>query len=121
LGESGGWMGAEAIAARARRYCPSVSLVTVYRTLDLLETLGVARRVHGPTGCHGYALASIHDGHFVVCRDCHQVIEFAGCEVDRVVRRVARRTGFQVETHMLELVGLCPDCGARRRSTRSKA
>jgi Fur family ferric uptake transcriptional regulator len=83
--------------------------------------LGVARRVHGPTGCHGYALASIHDGHFVVCRDCHQVIEFAGCEVDRVVRRVTRRTGFHVETHMLELVGLCPDCGARRRSTRRKA
>lgn len=120
LGESDGWMSVEAIAVRARRHCPSIGLVTVYRTLDLLESLGIARRVHGPTGCHGYALASIDDGHFVVCRGCHQVIEFEGCDVDRVVRRVARRTGFQVEAHMLELVGLCPACGTRRRTARGK-
>jgi Fur family ferric uptake transcriptional regulator len=113
LGESRGWMSAEAIAARARRHCPSIGLVTVYRTLNLLESLGIARRVHGPTGCHGYALASIDDGHFLVCRDCNEVIEFEGCDVDRVVRRVTRRTGFRVETHMLELVGLCPACSAR--------
>ncbi len=121
LGESRGWMSAEAIAARARRHCPSIGLVTVYRTLDLLESLGIARRVHGPTGCHGYALASIDDGHFIVCRACHQVIEFEGCDVDRVVRRVTRQTGFQVEAHMLELVGLCPTCGARNRTIRRKS
>ena len=114
LCESHGWMSAEAIADRARRHCPSIGLVTVYRTLDLLESLGIARRVHGPTGCHGYALASIDDGHFLVCRDCNEVIEFEGCDVDRVVRRVTRHTGFRVETHMLELVGLCPACHARR-------
>jgi len=120
LRESHGWMSAEAIATCARRHCPSIGLVTVYRTLDLLESLGIARRVHGPTGCHGYALASIEDGHFIVCRDCNQVIEFEGCDVDRVVRRVTRQTGFQVETHMLELVGLCPACGARRQKPRGK-
>jgi Fur family ferric uptake transcriptional regulator len=118
LGESRGWMSAEAIAARARRHCPSIGLVTVYRTLDLLESLGIARRVHGPTGCHGYALASIEDGHFLVCRDCNEVIEFEGCDVDRVVRRVTRQTGFRVETHMLELVGLCPACTALRKRRR---
>jgi Fur family ferric uptake transcriptional regulator len=121
LGESHGWMSAEVIAARARRHCPSIGLVTVYRTLDLLESLGIARRVHGPTGCHGYALASIDDGHFIVCRACRQVIEFEGCDVDRVVRRVTRQTGFQVEAHMLELVGLCPACGARNRMTRRRS
>ncbi len=118
LCESHGWMSAEAIAARARRHCPSIGLVTVYRTLDLLELLGIARRVHGPTGCHGYALASIDDGHFLVCRDCNEVIEFEGCDVDRVVRRVTRHTGFRVETHLLELVGLCPTCSARRTRRR---
>ncbi len=126
LGEAKGWLSAEAIAARARRFCPSVGLVTVYRTLELLEGMGAVRRVHGPTGCHGYAPASIDDGHYIVCRDCRQVVEFDGCDVARVVRRVARRTGFQVETHMLELVGLCPACGRgasgapRRPSSRSK-
>ncbi len=117
LGEARGWLSAEAIARRARRFCPSVGLVTVYRTLELLEGLGAVRRVHGPTGCHGYALASIDDGHYIVCRDCRQVVEFEGCDVDGLVRRVARRTGFQVEAHMLELVGLCPTCGRRASET----
>jgi len=120
LGETRGWMTAEGIAARARRHCPSISLVTVYRTLELLEGLGIARRVHGPTGCHGYARASIDDGHYMVCRGCHQVIEFECCHVDRVVRRATRRTGFRVEAHVLELVGLCPACG-RREASRRKA
>ena len=121
LGESHGWMRAETIAARARRHCPSIGLVTVYRTLDLLESLGIARRVHGATGCHGYALASIEDGHFLVCRECHQVFEFECCNVDRVVRRATRQTGFQVETHMLELVGLCSACSARRPKARRRS
>jgi Fur family ferric uptake transcriptional regulator len=113
LGEARGWLSAEAITARARRFYPSVGLVTVYRTLELLEGLGAVRRVHGPTGCHGYALASIDDGHYIVCRACREVVEFDGCDVDRLVRRVARRTGFQVEAHLLELVGLCPACDRR--------
>jgi Fe2+ or Zn2+ uptake regulation protein len=114
LGEAHGWLSAEAIAARARRLCPSISLVTVYRTLDLLESLGLARRVHDPDGCHGYALASFSDGHFLVCRECNEVIEFECSNVDRVVRRATRHTGFRVETHVLELVGLCSSCSQRK-------
>ena len=120
LGESRGWLSAETIASRARRHCPSISLVTVYRTLELFESLGMARRVHGPTGCHGYALASIEDGHYLVCRRFNDVIEFECLHVERDVRRATRRTGFQVETHMLELVGLCPACRAREPRAQRK-
>jgi Fur family ferric uptake transcriptional regulator len=113
LFDAGAWLRPEDVLARARRQCPTLGLVTVYRTLELLEGLGAVRRVHGRTGCQGYALASVDDGHYIVCRDCRQVVEFEGCDVDRVVRRVARRTGFRIEAHMLELVGLCPACGRR--------
>ena len=120
MGEARGWLDAETITSRARRHCPSISLVTVYRTLDLLESLGIARRVHGLAGCHGYARASIADGHFMLCRGCHQVIEFEGCDVERVSRRLARQTGFRVEDHVLELVGLCLECRSRRQTSRRK-
>lgn len=113
LSEAQDWLRPEAILRRARRYCPSLGLVTVYRTLELLEGLGYVRRVHQPDGCHGFARTGGRHGHYLVCRECQQVIEFADCRLDPMVRQVARRTGFQVEDHVLELVGLCPQCASR--------
>lgn len=117
LFSAGAWVRPEDLLALARRGCPGLGLVTVYRTLEVLERLGLARRVHGPTGCRGYAVASMQDGHFLICRRCHQVFEIECCHVDRLVRRVSRGAGFQVETHMLELVGLCAACARRETKT----
>lgn len=112
--EARGWLRPEDILTRARRYCRSLGLVTVYRTLTLLENLGIARRIHLEPGCHGYAAAGLTHGHHLVCRSCHQVVEFPGTEELRpLIRHLSRRTGFLVESHLLELTGLCPDC--RRR------
>ena len=109
--EAEDWLRPDQVRDRARLYCPSVGLVTVYRTLALLEELGLARRIHLAEGCHGYAPAGLMHGHHLVCRSCNQVIEFAGTEdLSPLIRRVARRTGFVVEDHLLELVGRCPAC-----------
>ena len=101
----------EEVRARARTTCPGIGLVTVYRTLDLLTDLGCVRRVHLEASCHGYARCDLDHGHHVVCRRCQTVVEIAGTEdLAPLLRRVARRTGFRVEDHLLELVGLCPAC-----------
>lgn len=113
LSEAQDWLRPETILQRARRFCPSLGLVTVYRTLELLEHLGYVRRVHQEDGCHGFARTEGRHGHYLVCRECQQVIEFADCRLEPMVRQVARRTGFQVEGHVLELVGLCPQCAGR--------
>jgi len=109
--EAEDWLRPEQVWEVARRECPSVGLVTVYRTLALLEELGVARRIHLAHGCHGYAPAEIHHGHHLVCRSCNQVLEFPGTEdLAPLIAQVSRRTGFVVEEHLLELVGRCPAC-----------
>jgi Fe2+ or Zn2+ uptake regulation protein len=110
MAEADGWLRPEAVLDQARRFHPSVSLVTVYRTLALLEGLGHVRRVHQEDGCHGFASSARPHGHHLVCRQCQQVIEFDGCDLSDLEHRVARRTGFQVEDHVLEFVGLCPRC-----------
>ncbi len=110
LVEANDWLRPEAILQRARRYCPSLGLVTVYRTLQLLESLGHVRRVHQEDGCHGFAHTEARHGHYLVCRRCQQVVEFEDCGLDAKVRQMARRTGFQVDGHVLELTGLCPQC-----------
>jgi Fe2+ or Zn2+ uptake regulation protein len=113
--EAGNWLTPEQVLVRARRRCPSLGLVTVYRTLEVLEGLAVIRRLHLDDGCHGFVRSELAHGHHLVCRDCRRVIEFPGSEnLAPLVKQVAARTGYVIETHMLELVGLCPRCQTRR-------
>ena len=98
------------IYARARRRYPRLGLVTVYRTLDILVEAGMVRRMHKDDGCHGYALAQAAHGHHLICSSCNQVVEFAECDLDALLKNVARKTGFRIEGHWLEVFGLCPKC-----------
>ena len=56
------------VHARARQHCPTIGLVTVYRTLDLLSDLGFVRRIHTEDGCHGYAAVSHGHHHHLICQ-----------------------------------------------------
>lgn len=88
---------------------PPLGLVTVYRTLDLLDELGLVRRVHSEGRCQRYASAAPH-GHYLVCRNCHKVSEFPCKGLDAVIDAVQKRTEYQITGHLLELRGLCPSC-----------
>lgn len=105
------WLSPELILARARDECPGLGLVTVYRTLALLAGLGYVRRIHLNGGCSGYARTGLGHSHHLVCRSCQQVVEFPGLEdLTQLIRGVQDRTGFQIEDHLLELLGVCPAC-----------
>ena len=86
-----------------------LGLVTVYRTLDLLDRLGVARRVHTEGHCHGYA-STEGDQHYLVCRRCGHITAFPCQGMTTLIEDVRQETGFAIEEHLLELKGLCPDC-----------
>lgn len=104
----------EEILERAAELHPNLGLVTVYRTLALLTKLGHVRRIHEPGGCYGYSSASMDHSHHVVCRVCREAVEFPGTEQLRpLINSVARKTGFVIEDHLLELMGVCPDCQER--------
>jgi Fur family ferric uptake transcriptional regulator len=98
------------IYQRARRRYSRLGLVTVYRTLDILMEAGILRRIHLEDGCHGYALAQAAHGHHLICSKCNQVVEFDGCDLEALFKNVARKTGFRIEGHWLELFGRCPKC-----------
>jgi len=106
------WLPPDAVHARAAEICPSIGLVTVYRTLALLTELHLVQRVHREGGCHGYALGEIGHGHHLVCQRCHKVVAFADCDLEGLVEKLESETGFMVEAHVLEMVGVCPSCQA---------
>ena len=108
--EDQGYLSPAEVHARAKVYYPTVGLVTVYRTLDLLAEMGFVRRIHTDNDCHCYASASHGHRHHLVCRQCGAAIEFEGCDLSPFLARVSQETGYVIEDHLLELVGLCTAC-----------
>ena len=107
--QAGHFTAAELVAAaRAQRL--GVGRATVFRTLEVLEELGAVERLDLPTGEHAYVVCEPAHHHHVVCSRCGRTSEIDDAGLRLVVREVARRTGYRVDEHRLELFGLCPAC-----------
>jgi Fur family ferric uptake transcriptional regulator len=98
------------VEARARRL--GIGRATVFRTLEVLEQIGAVERLDLPSGEHAYVACQRAHHHHVICSNCGRTsaIDDAGLRV--VVGEIARRTGYRVDGHRLELFGLCPACVA---------
>lgn len=91
-----------------------VGRATVFRTLDLLAARGQLERIDLPSGEHAYvACAPQEHHHHVVCRVCGKSAEVQDSGLQSVVGEIARRSGYQIESHRLELFGLCRECATR--------
>lgn len=86
-------------------------IASVYRTLEMLESLGLIQQIHQPGGCHGIWPAVDGHKHLLLCRDCGktQVIE-GNEEISEYVSTVEKESGYIVDEHWLQLFGSCSDC-----------
>ncbi len=91
-----------------------IGLATVYRTVEVLERIGLLRRVHNSQGDHLFVTSRPGHYHPLVCRSCGKVLEFETCDLQELEQRLAEASGFKVEGHELEVYGTCPECQARR-------
>jgi Fur family ferric uptake transcriptional regulator len=94
--------------AKARRL--GVGRATVFRTLEVLEALGAVERLDLPSGEHAYVVCQRAHHHHVVCSQCGRTSEIDDAGLRAVVNEIARRTGYRVDDHRLELFGMCPAC-----------
>jgi len=102
---------AEAIYEKAHAENHEIGLVTIYRTLDLLSKLNLVCRVHASDGCRSYMMRRpTEHHHHLVCSSCGKVVDFAGCTLADLEQRLSQETGFDINGHLLEFYGLCPDC-----------
>lgn len=98
------------LIADARRQRLSMGRATIFRTLELLTKMGALERLDLPTGEHAYvACEPEQHHHHVVCRACGRSAEVKDGGLQAVVADIARRSGYLIDTHRLELFGLCPD------------
>jgi Fur family ferric uptake transcriptional regulator len=108
--DSGGHVTADELAARLQEEASGVGRMTVYRTLEMLSELGLIRPVYQGTGAAHYVLMSDGHHHHLICSVCHKVFEFDDCVLGEIEQLICSRHGFQVQSHLLELYGRCPDC-----------
>jgi Fur family ferric uptake transcriptional regulator len=101
-------------AARERRL--GISRATLFRALELLTELGVVERLDLPSGEHAYVPCAPAHHHHVVCSRCGRAAEVEDCGVGEAVQEIARRTGYRIDVHRLELFGLCRHCQAMTRA-----
>ena len=100
-----------AVYHRVRQAYPRIGLVTVYRTLEILATLGFIHKVHsGQDNCRSYTAKPLGHEHHLVCANCGTVVNFAGYDLDKIERKLSRQTGFEIESHLLEFIGRCQSC-----------
>jgi len=110
LASSGGHVTADDLAILVHEKAPGVGRMTVYRTLELLSELGLIRPVYQGTGAAHYILMNGGHHHHLICSVCHRVIEFDDCVLGEIEQLICSRYRFQVQSHLLELYGRCPDC-----------
>jgi len=93
-----------------RKAYPQMGLVTVYRTLEKLEAVGLVQRVHQTDNCHGYLRASHGHEHLLLCTRCGRVEYFTGDDLSGLVQTISQRSKLQIKEHWLQLHGLCENC-----------
>lgn len=89
---------------------PRLGLVTVYRTLEKLEQLGLIQRLHHPDGCHTFLPALKGHTHLLICTACGRAVAFSGDDLSGLITETARHSGYQIREHWLQLFGLCAEC-----------
>jgi Fur family ferric uptake transcriptional regulator len=95
----------EELHARAVAKDPRISLTTVYRTVKLLEEAGILSRLEFGDGRARFEDSARRHHDHLIDLDTGEVIEFCDPEIEELQERIARRLGYTLEGHRLELLG----------------
>jgi Fur family ferric uptake transcriptional regulator len=100
----------EEIFAAVRQTARGVNVSTVYRTLELLEQIGLVTHTHLGHGAPRYHLAAEAQHVHLVCRDCERVTQVEPDAVRSLVSSLAAEHGFETDVGHLTVYGRCADC-----------
>jgi Fur family transcriptional regulator, ferric uptake regulator len=97
------------VLAEVRTHSTAVNASTVYRTLEVLEELGLIRHAHLSDRAPTYHSTSEHEHFHLVCRNCHKVISVDPDVLTSVSDRLVAEHGFRIDVGHLTVFGTCGD------------
>jgi Fur family ferric uptake transcriptional regulator len=115
LRETGSHVTVDELYREVRQRSPRIGYATVYRTLRLLAESGWASaRQFGERAVRfEHEVRGEHHDH-LICLGCGKITEFENDRLEALQNQIARRQGFRVLKHKLELYGHCQACRGRR-------
>jgi len=114
-----GYLSADEIYMRIKEDYPAIGLATVYRTLVLLNEMGIVNRYNFGDGSARFMAAEDQHSrhhHQLVCEKCFKVIKYSDFIEDeqelyrRVEAVLSEKHGFEIKRHIVQFYGICPDC-----------
>jgi Fur family ferric uptake transcriptional regulator len=99
----------EQICTQVQRSAPAVNITTIYRSLDLLERIGLVRHTHLGHGAPTYSEQE-HEHVHLVCHSCGTVSEIGTDTLDGLVEQLRSTEGFELDATHVALSGLCRTC-----------
>lgn len=100
----------EELLEKSRKTDASISYATIYRTLMMLVNTGVAFQRHFGKGQSQFEPVSDHHHDHLICTSCGTIEEFENKTIEDLQEAVAKKHGFKLSTHKMELYGFCRKC-----------
>ena len=113
---------ADEIYRKTKAAYPEIGIATVYRTLEIFETLGI---IHKFQFSEERALYEFNPGyhkhyhHHVVCLGCGSISEFNEDLLEDIEDAIAHSTGFSIVDHSLAIYGYCKTCQIKQKQADS--
>jgi Fur family ferric uptake transcriptional regulator len=98
------------ILAEVQQHASAVNVSTIYRTLEVLEELGLVRHTHLSDRAPTYHSVTDHVHFHLVCRNCHRVVSVDPEVLAPFASRLREEQGFVIDVGHLAIFGECVEC-----------
>ena len=88
----------------------NIGIATAYRTLNLLEDSGMATSISFGTQGKKFELATKPHHDHLICKNCGDIVEFEDDDIEKRQEKIAKKYGFILTGHLMQLYGLCKTC-----------
>ena len=102
------------VHAKVSKTAAGVNITTVYRTLELLEELGLVTHAHLSHGAPTFHAVAEEQHVHLVCRTCQMIEEVPSEMLDQLASTLDQRRGFSLDVGHVALFGQCKHCGGVR-------
>jgi Fur family peroxide stress response transcriptional regulator len=103
----------EQVYDQIKEQFPMMSLATVYKTVAVLKDQGEILELAFSNGSTRYDGNHPYPHPHLICVRCHRIIDTEGIPLEKFALEMAKKNGYRLITHRLDIFGICPSCLAK--------
>lgn len=92
---------------------PNMSVATVYNNLRVFKDAGLVKELTYGDASSRFD-ANMKDHYHIICRHCGKITDFEYPLLTEVEVKAAEKTGYHIDSHRMEIYGICPSCNKKK-------